>query len=255
MSLGTTAIIGAASGLGRLWAQRLQHAGQALLLADRDAVHPTDSTGPDQRILPCDITVESDVVAFFDAIDGPLAQVVLTAAIMPTELVLNDDPARIRQVMETNYFGALHVLRAAVPRMMAQGYGEVVVFGSVAGEVPTPHMSAYSASKAALAMYVEVLQMELDLANSPVEVRLVLPPMTDTPLLEQARTTSNPRSFEVGLKQGIIATPSDVVDRAMRAVARGHRLIYPHKMARALHLARRFIPRLLARAVMKSEQE
>lgn len=255
MSLGTTAIIGAASGLGRLWAQRLQHAGHPLVLADRDANSLAALAGPNQRIQSCDITVEDDVVALFDAIEGPLAQVVLTAAIMPTQLVLDDDPARIRQVMETNYFGALNVLRAAVPRMMAQGYGEVVVFGSVAGEVPTPHMSAYSASKAALAMYVEVLQMELELANSPVEVRLVLPPMTDTPLLEQARTTSNPRSFEVGLKQGIVAKPADVVDRAMRAVARGRRLIYPHKMARALHLARRFIPRLLAYAVMKSEQE
>ena len=186
MSLGTTAIIGAASGLGRLWAQRLQHAGHPLVLADRDANSLAALAGPNQRIQSCDITVEDDVVALFDAIEGPLAQVVLTAAIMPTQLVLDDDPARIRQVMETNYFGALNVLRAAVPRMMAQGYGEVVVFGSVAGEVPTPHMSAYSASKAALAMYVEVLQMELELANSPVEVRLVLPPMTDTPPCKQA---------------------------------------------------------------------
>lgn len=242
-----TLIIGASSGLGRLWAQRLLEEGAAVVLADRDA--PTLDR-PDVRTASCDITRQADVDALFAS--GPFRSVVLTAAIMPTSPALDDDPDRVRQIMEVNYFGALRVLRAALPPMVARGQGEVVVFGSVAGEVPTPHMSAYSASKAALAIYVETLQMEL--TGTGVAVRLVLPPMTDTPLLEQARTTSNPRSFELGRQQGIVARPDDVVRGALRGVRRGRLRIYPHMMARALHFARRWMPGLLSRVVLKSEQ-
>jgi len=254
MSEGTTVIIGAGSGLGRLWARRLADRGERLLLADRDEAALKPLQHDRTSVQPCDITQPDSVRALLDSVQGPIRRVVLTAAIMPTALVRDDDDDRIRRVMEINYFGAVDVLRASLSRLTAQGHGEVVVFGSVAGEVPTPHMSAYAASKAALAMYVEVLQLELELSDSPVQVRIVLPPMTDTPLLEQARTTSNPRSFEAGQEQGIVAKPAEVVDRAMRAVERGRLRIYPHRMARALHLARRFIPRLLAKAVLRSEQ-
>jgi len=248
----TTLIIGAASGLGRLWATRAASAGARVVLADRDA-QPLDALAhqlgcPAHR---CDITLDADVDALFEAA-GPVDRVVLTAAIMPTALALEDDPERIRRIFEINLFGAIRVLRTALAPMVQRGHGEAVVFGSVAGEVPTPHMSAYAASKAALAMYVETLQMELD--GTGVSVRLVLPPMTDTPLLEQARTTSNPRSFEVGRERGIVARPEAVVDAAMVAVNKGKLRVYPHRMARVLHFARRWFPRLLARAVQTSER-
>lgn len=244
-----TLIIGAASGLGRLWAQREQQAGHTVVLADRDATALADLTA--SRTAHCDITHPPDIERLFA--DHTFDRVVLTAAIMPTSPALQDDLARIQHIMDVNYIGAVRVLQAALPAMVARRTGEVVVFGSVAGEVPTPHMSAYGASKAALALYVETLQMEL--SGTGVFVRLVLPPMTDTPLLQQARTTSNPRSFEVGRRQGIVAKPEDVVDGAFLAVQRGRDRIYPHRMARALHYARRFLPGLLRRLVWKSEYE
>lgn len=246
----STLIIGAASGLGRLWADRLLGEQQTIVVADRDIQGLAPFAARGVQTLPCDVSRPEDVASLLD--DHPHDRVVLTAAIMPTSLALDDDPARIRQIMEVNYFGAVAVLRAALPPMLARGRGDVVVFGSVAGEVPTPHMSAYSASKAALAMYIHTLQMELE--GQPVSVRLVLPPITDTPLLQQARDTSNPRSFEVGREQGIVAKPEDVVDGARRGLRGRRGSIYPHRMARVLHLARRFIPGMLRAAILRSEQ-
>jgi short-subunit dehydrogenase len=184
---------------------------------------------------------------------GPIERVIHTAAIMPTSLAVDDDVQRIARVMRINYQGTVHVIHAVLPAMLARGSGEIILFSSVAAEALTPHMSAYAASKAAVSAYVETLQHEL--AGTGVTVRLVLPPMTDTPLVDQARTTSNPRSFQLGFERDIVAKPEAIIDGAERGIAQGKTWIYPHRMAVALHLARRFTPRLLWWTIERAERE
>lgn len=254
MAAQVVVVVGGGSGLGRLWAQRLADAGDEVWLADinEPGMRETASGRDSVRCVRCDITQAADVAALFAACGRP-DRLILTAAIMPTAPATEDDMGRVERVMAINYLGSVRVLRAALDLMLPAKAGEIVVFGSVVAEAPTPHMSAYAASKAALNTYVEILQHEI--ANQGITVRLVLPPMTDTPLIEQARSTSNPRSMQLGYERNIVARPDEIIDRTQQAIRRGRQRIYPHAVSRALHWGRRLAPRLLWWVILRAERD
>jgi hypothetical protein len=59
--------------------------------------------------------------------------------------------------------------------------------GSIASDLPTPVMGAYSATKHAIKAYVEVLRMELGEAGLPISVTLIKPSGIDTPIGQHTR--------------------------------------------------------------------
>jgi NAD(P)-dependent dehydrogenase (short-subunit alcohol dehydrogenase family) len=71
------------------------------------------------------------------------------------------DPDRWRHLMETNFFGALHLVQAVVPSMKERGEGRIILINSGAGIDPPPLFGGYAASKAALASLVRSLATEL----------------------------------------------------------------------------------------------
>jgi 3-dehydrosphinganine reductase len=82
-------------------------------------------------------------------------------------------------MMDTNYFGALHAIKAVVPGMMLRRSGYIVNVASGAALLPTYGYTAYSASKYALRGLSDVLRLELKAYN--IHVSVVYPPDTDTP--------------------------------------------------------------------------
>lgn len=64
------------------------------------------------------------------------------------------------QVMDVNFMGTVRVVKAFVPRMVERRRGRVVAMGSISGEIGTPWVSIYNASKAALHEYMETLGLE-----------------------------------------------------------------------------------------------
>jgi NAD(P)-dependent dehydrogenase (short-subunit alcohol dehydrogenase family) len=75
--------------------------------------------------------------------------------------VENADPDHWRKVMETNLFGALHLYQACLPSMKAKGDGRIVFVNSGAANNRAPDgLSAYAASKAALASLVRSIALE-----------------------------------------------------------------------------------------------
>ena len=78
-----------------------------------------------------------------------------------------------RAAFNTNYFGMVHMAKAVVPHMAARRRGLVINVGSIVGDVPTPFVGHYCASKAALQSITEVLRMECKPLG--VKVMLLLP--------------------------------------------------------------------------------
>jgi short-subunit dehydrogenase len=137
--------------------------------------------------------------------------------------------------------------------MVSRGRGELVCFGSVAGEALTPRLGAYCASKAAVNAYVEILAKETE--GTGVRVHLTCPPMVDTPLLNQSLDSSGPKSLTQAIERKMLAKPDDVLDAIEKALARGDAVSHPLATSKALHTMRRLAPGLLWKVIQKAEDE
>ena len=86
-----------------------------------------------------------------------------------------------REVMETNFFGALRCIKAVVPGMRERRQGCIVNITSVAGIVALAPQSVYASSKWALEALSECLAQEMKAFN--VRVAIVEPGVIATPML------------------------------------------------------------------------
>ena len=82
--------------------------------------------------------------------------------------------ADVEKMMQVGYFGMVYATQAVLPFMRRTGRGHIVTIGSSVGRLyVTPMLAGYSALKAAVDAYVQILQLEL--AHSPIHVMLVRP--------------------------------------------------------------------------------
>lgn len=94
-------------------------------------------------------------------------------------LELSDDI--FHQMMDVNYFGTVHAIRAVLPKMIERGSGTIVNISSGLGFINVYGYTAYGASKYAVGGLSDALRMELKPFG--IHVSLAYPPDTDTPQL------------------------------------------------------------------------
>lgn len=85
---------------------------------------------------------------------------------------------RLGEIIDTNLRSPLLLARAALPALLRSGEGALVFVTSIAGLVGVPDEAAYSASKAGLAAFADLLREEL--RGSRVTVSAVAPGVVDT---------------------------------------------------------------------------
>ena len=168
-------ITGAGKGLGRTFAIHLADRGVRVVVNNRKR-EPEGTPGS------ADLTVAAirerggTAIANHDPVDDPdsgermvqqaleafgrLDIVVPNAAISPERTVHRMPLDHFRQVMDINFFGGLHLTRAAIPHLRAEGYGRLVFVISTAGLHGGHGLAAYSASKAALVALMQCVAVE-----------------------------------------------------------------------------------------------
>lgn len=160
-------LTGASRGFGRRWAEAALRRGDRVAATARDVGTLNDLvTAHGDAVLPISLDVtERDAV--FDAVGqaaehfGRLDVVVNNAGyghFGTVEELTEDD---IRDQMETNFFGALWVLQAALPVMRAQRHGHLITVTSEGGVRAYPGIAAYHASKWAIEGLVQSLDQEV----------------------------------------------------------------------------------------------
>jgi NAD(P)-dependent dehydrogenase (short-subunit alcohol dehydrogenase family) len=236
-------VSGAASGLGRLAAQRWARAGGIVAATDvnEEGLCETAADFDSIRTWHLDVTNRLEVETVVKNVEselGPIERAYSCAAIMPTALLLDQDPDEIHRVMSTNYGGVVNMSLATLPRMLERGRGALINFASIAGWIPTLHFGSYNASKFATVAFTEVLYHEN--RGKGVHISCVCPSQVDTPLLAQA--TSKPKILKKGPPP---MNPAVVLDAVDRAVERGKFWVFPGAHTQAAWRLRRFLPSLM----------
>ncbi len=169
-------ITGCSKGLGRALAETvLQHGDRVVATARNvDTLGSLEEIGGDRvLVLPLDVC---DAQAVNGAVDatlrcfGRIDVVVNNAGYGLAGAVEELGDAEARAQFDTNVFGVLNVLRAALPTLRQQRSGHILQISSVAGMVSTPGLGIYNASKYALEGLSEALALEL----GPFGVRVTL---------------------------------------------------------------------------------
>lgn len=110
---------------------------------------------------------------------GQLDIVIANAGVSHNLKTGKGDFDETRKLIETNVTGAMATVDAAVRIFKEQGSGQIVGLSSVASIRGLPYSGAYSASKAALATYLESLRLETR-RDKGITVTTLLPGYIDT---------------------------------------------------------------------------
>jgi short-subunit dehydrogenase len=193
----TIVITGASSGNGRATALAAAERGARVVLAARDA----EALGALQRTIrerggeavavPTDVAVEAEVQRLAERAEeafGGIDTWVSNAAVSLYGEIRDLTTEEVRRVMDVNFFGTVHSIRAALPHLERRGRGALILVGSGLSDRALPLQAAYCASKSAIKGFSEALRVELAHAGSQTQVTLIKPSSIDTPLFDQART-------------------------------------------------------------------
>jgi NAD(P)-dependent dehydrogenase (short-subunit alcohol dehydrogenase family) len=135
-----------------------------------------------------DESVESGVASVVEA-EGRLGAVVACAGWGLAGPVEETPIDQAKAQFETNFWGAVRVVQAALPVMRRQGAGRIVLVGSIGGIVGIPFQAFYSASKFALEGYGE--SMAYEVAPYNIEVTIVEPGNVKTDFTANRRTVES----------------------------------------------------------------
>jgi len=180
-------LVGASSGIGLACAQALRAAGAQVTVSARQPQQVQAWAAQDAgvRWLPLDVTRVDDVQAAAREVlaSGPLDLVVYCAGYYKAQRAMALDLDQMLRHNEVNYQGALHVLDAVLPGMLAQQQGHISLISSVAGWSGLPNGLAYGPTKAAMTNLAETLYV--DLQDQGIGVSVVHPGFVATPLTAQ----------------------------------------------------------------------
>lgn len=188
----TVLITGASSGIGAALARHLAARGDTVGLVarreDRLAAVLADctSTAPDSAMWVADVGERDAAQRIVDAAWdhwGAVDVLVNNAAIPGVRPVTRTTPEEVERVMDVNFHAPVRLALAMLPRMLERGSGTIMNVSSLGGRLGIPRESAYCASKFALCGWTEAVK--LDLWDTPIEVKLVIPGAVDTEIWDK----------------------------------------------------------------------
>jgi short-subunit dehydrogenase len=176
------AITGGARGIGLHAARAVADRGARVVIGDVDLARAEAAARelPGARAYALDVRDPGSFDGFLDAA-GDVDVLVNNAGIMPLGPFLDESAERTWHQIEVNLWGVIAGMRAALPRMLERGDGQIVNVASMGGRFPLPGAATYTATKAAVIGLTEAVRHEL--RGSGIALTTVLPALVETGLV------------------------------------------------------------------------
>jgi short-subunit dehydrogenase len=179
-------VTGASMGIGEAIAKCFAGEGARVVLLSRDAGRAEAARqrmGHTERTLAmaCDVRNREEIdraIALTLHNFGRVDVWVNNAGVGIRDTVAEMEAPAVRELFETNFFSVIACTQAVVPAMRKTGGGAIINISSVAGHIPVPHMSLYSASK--FAMNALGKGARLELRRDKINVLTVCPGYINT---------------------------------------------------------------------------
>ncbi|MGW5075251.1 SDR family oxidoreductase [Rhodococcus sp. NPDC004095] len=233
------AITGGARGIGYATATALTRLGAKVAIGDVDEAKLKESAtelGLD-AYFRLDVTDPDSFAAFLDQVEaalGPIDVLVNNAGIMPTGRIAEEPDSVTRRIIDINVLGVITGSKLAVQRMLPRRGGHIINVASLAGEMYTPGLATYCASKYAVVGFTDSARIEH--RNTGVHFSAVLPSFVNTELT--AGTKGIP-----GLRN---AEPDEIARAIAGLIERPRPKVRVTRLAGAIGASQKFLPRNLA---------
>ena len=244
-------ITGASSGIGKAVAIELSKEKTNLILSDinekglSEVADICNKNGCTTQIIPIDLSDEKSVETaarqVFDKTEK-IDSLYHFAGISQRSLVSETPLFVDRKIFEINFFGAIALTKAVLPKMIKNGGGQIAVTSSIVGKFGFPYRSSYSATKHALHGFFESLRAENKQNN--IQVSIIIPGRVQTNISLNAldKEGKNHAKMDDGQDSGITS------EKAAKIICRNLKksrkeILVGGKELTMVHI-RRFLPRL-----------
>lgn len=217
---GKTALVaGGGRGIGRCIALALAREGAQTAVADlllenaRSVRDEIKGMGVNALACQVDLTKRQEVERTIQTVLSQFGQIdilVNSAGWDRLEPFIESNEETWERILAINFKSVLHTVKAVLPHMITAGSGRIVNISSDAGRVGSSWEAVYSGAKGAVIAFSKTLAREV--ARYKINVNVVCPGLTDTPLLEAVRSQS-PQTEKL-IDAVIKATPFRRVARA-----------------------------------------
>ena len=213
-------VTGGASGIGLGVAHGFVADGHRVALVDSNA-EAAEAAAEELRrggataiAVAADVADRAAVAAGFDRIRselGPVEILVTSAGIESFTPVLDITAEGWDRIIGINLTGTFTCVQAALPDMLAAGWGRIVTISSQSAQSGAPNMAHYAASKGGVIGLTKALAVEL--ARQGITVNTIPPSLVDTPMARKAEAAGDfPGVDVVGpmVPLGRAGTPGDI---------------------------------------------
>ena len=234
----TILITGAASGFGRLTAEKLANSGHRVFAGFRStdgAKKPVadELRGKKIEILRLDVTdqasIDSAVKQLLKTTNNQLDVVVNNAGMASAGISESFTAEQVREMFDVNVFGVQRVIRATLPALRAQRSGLVINIGSILGRVTIPFFGLYGASKYAVEAMTDSYRYEL--SQLGIDVVLVQPSAYPTNMYAAAQ---QPADGEIAKTYGAVAEVPGKILKTFVTLFQGENAPNPRDVAEAI---------------------
>ena len=212
-------VTGGNRGLGKALVQAFLHAGaRKIYVGSRTPIQTSD---PRLEVIKLDVTNEQDIAAAAEAAQDVNILINNAGITFYTSPLAAPSTQMAREVMETNYFGMLAMVRAFAPLLKKNGGGAIVnVLSVLSWFVASPIGTSYSASKAAALLLTDGLRVEL--RSQGTQVVAVHVGLMDTDMTANLDTSEKASPGEVATKiiEGVRSGQEEVLADEYSAAAK-----------------------------------